>query len=119
MTISKKMSIKLCFEDFSKNLLSFLLRWIILSKNIQKKHKFKEGDIVLYFDDHFSNIHIFSLKEYRDLTGEVLENTKKYNEGKVWDILTGVYLWLPKKKWVLELINENIIYKNKEGGEQK
>lgn len=106
--MTKILNYHFCFEYFNKELAKFLLRWTILSKDIQRKHKLKDGDIVFYFDDHFSNIHNFNLKEHRDLTEEVLSNTKNYNEGKEWDLLTGVYIWLPKKKWVLDLIDKNI-----------
>lgn len=98
------------FENFSNELKTFLIKWIIQSKGIQKKHKLKNGDIVFYYDDHFSNIHKLELKNdspYRDLTQEVLDNTKNYNNGKEWDLLTGVYIWLPRKKWVIKLINDS------------
>jgi len=95
------------FEDFSSELKTFLIRWIIQSKEIQRKHKFKDGEMVFYYDDHFSNIHKLELKNnspFRDLTQEVLDNTKNYNNGKEWDLLTGIYMWLPRKKWVIKLV---------------
>ena len=100
------------FEDFSSELKTFLIRWIIQSKEIQRKHKFKDRDMVFYYDDHFSNIHRLDLKDdapFRDLTQEVLYNTKNYNDGKKWDLLTGIYVWLPRKKWVMRLINNEKI----------
>jgi len=96
-----------CFNDFSKELLGYLLQYLILSKELQKEHKFKDGDIVFYYDSQFSNIHRLNLRkdsEEKDLTNEVLYNTKCYNEDKEWDLLTGIYFWLPNKKKVMELI---------------
>jgi len=97
----------ICFNDFSKGLLEYLLQYLILSTGLQKGHKFKDGDIVFYYDSQFSNIHRLNLKknsEDKDITAEVLYNTKCYNEGKDWDLLTGVYFWLANKKKVMELI---------------
>lgn len=97
----------ICFNDFSKELLGYLLQYVILSKELQKGHKFKDGDTVFYYDSQFSNIHRLNLRkdsEDKDLTAEVLYNTKCYHEGKDWDLLTGVYFWLPNKKKVLELV---------------
>lgn len=40
-----------------------------------KEHKFKDGDIVFYYDSQFSNIHRLSLRkdsEDKNLTAEVL-----------------------------------------------
>ena len=97
----------ICFSDFNKDLLNFLLRHTIQSKDIQRKHILKDGDLVFYYDGCYSNIHKLSLKEYKDLHQEVLDNTKCYNEGKEWDLLTGIYIWLPKNKYVLNLIKKN------------
>jgi len=97
----------ICFNDFSKELLEYLLQYLILSTGLQKEHKFKDGDIVFYYDSQFSNIHRLNLKknsEDKDITDEVLYNTKCYNEGKEWDLLTGIYFWLANKKKVMELI---------------
>jgi hypothetical protein len=106
------------FNSFSKELLGYLLQYVILSRELQKEHKFKNGDIVFYYDSQFSNIHRLNLrKDSReiDLTNEVLYNTKCYNEDKEWDLLTGIYFWLPKNlkekienlKKILERIKEN------------
>ena len=94
----------ICFDDFSKELLKYLLHCII---NRDKKHKFQDGDIVFYYDSRFSNIHRLNLKSNSKdigLTSEVLYNTECFNEGKEWDLWTGIYFWLGNKKRVLELI---------------
>jgi len=82
---------------------------------LQKGHKFKDGDIVFYYDGHFSNIHRLNIRKNSktlSLTNEVLYNTERYNRGKEWELLTGVYFWLPDKKKVMEMIrgvvNESI-----------
>jgi len=96
----------ICFNDFSKELSEYLLQCVII-KRLQKEHKFKDGDIVFYYDSQFSNIHRLNLRKNsieKDLTDEVLYNTKCYNENKEWDLLTGIYFWLPNKKKVMELI---------------
>ena len=99
----------ICFEDFSKELLSFLLRWVVQSKELQKEHIFETGDLVLYYDSIFSNIHRLNLKKNAvdiGIAEEVLYNTKCYNENREWDLLTGVFIWLPKdNKYFSELIN--------------
>ena len=41
----------ICFNDFSKELLGYLLQYIILSRGLQREHKFKDGDIVFYYDN--------------------------------------------------------------------
>jgi len=95
----------ICFSDFGKELISFLLRYIIMSKETQKNHKFKNGELVFYYDSCFSNIHRLDLKEYKDLHQEVLDNTKCYNEGREWDLLTGIYFYLPNNKKIVKIIN--------------
>ena len=105
----------ICFGDFSKDLLKFLLRYTIQSKELQRKHILKHGELVFYYDGCYSNIHRLDLKEYNDLRQEVLDNTKRYNEGKEWDLLTGIYIWLPKNKYVSDLIKKN----KKEAGHKK
>lgn len=97
----------LCFSDFNKELLGFLMRYIIMSEETQKKHKFKDGELVFYYDSCFSNIHRLDLKEYKDLHQEVLDNTKCYNEGKEWDLLTGIYFYLPDNKKVMKMIDNS------------
>jgi len=94
------------FNSFSKELLEYLLQCVII-KELQKEHKFKDGDIVFYYDRQFSNIHRLNLRkdsEELDLTNEVLCNTEHYNRGEEWDLLTGIYFWLPNKKKIMELI---------------
>ena len=101
----------ICFEDFSKELLSFLLRWVIQSKELQKKHIFKDGDIVFYYNSIFSNIHRLNLKKNAinvGITDEVLYNTECYNENREWDLLTGIYIWLPKDNKVFSKIFKEI-----------
>jgi hypothetical protein len=96
------------FNSFSKGLLEYLLQCVII-KGFQKEHKFKDGDIVFYYDSQFSNIHRLNLRkdsEDKDLTAEVLYNTECYNEGKEWDLLTGIYFWLPDKKKVMGLVGK-------------
>ena len=78
-----------------------------MSKDTQKNHKFKNGELVFYYDSCFSNIHRLDLKEYKDLHQEVLDNTKCYNEGKEWDLLTGIYIYLPNNEKLTKLINES------------
>ena len=97
----------ICFCDFNKELLSFLLRYIIMSKETYKNHEFKDGDMVFYYDSVYSNIHRLDLKEYKDLHQEVLDNTKRYNEGKKWDLLNGIYFYLPDNKKVMEIIKNS------------
>ena len=97
----------LCFDDFNKGLLDILLQYIIMSKDTQKNHKFKDGELVFYYDSVFSNIHRLHLKEYKDLHQEVLDNTKRYNEGKEWDLLTGIYFYLPDNEKVMKIINDS------------
>lgn len=95
---------QICFDDFSKELLQYILHCII---NQDKKHKFRDGDIVFYYDSKFSNIHRLNLKsnsKEKDLTSEVIYNTECYNKNKEWDLLTGIYFWLPNKKKILELV---------------
>lgn len=95
------------FNSFNKELLGYLLQYAILSKELQKEHKFKDGDIVFYYDSQFSNIHRLSLRKDSkeiSLTNEILYNTRCYNRGKEWDLLTGIYIWLPDKKKILEMI---------------
>ena len=102
-------NLPICFNDFSKGLLRYLLQYLVLSKDLQKGHKFKDGDIVFYYDSQFSNIHRLNLKKNsieKDLTAEILYNTKCYNGGKEWDLLTGVCIWLGDKKKVRELVDE-------------
>lgn len=94
----------ICFDDFSKELLQYVLHCII---NQDKKHKFKDRDIVFYYDSRFSNTHRLNLKKNSKeigLTSEVLYNTEHYRKCEEWDLLTGIYFWLPNKKKVLELI---------------
>uniref|UniRef100_A0A6H1ZMV9 Uncharacterized protein n=1 Tax=viral metagenome TaxID=1070528 RepID=A0A6H1ZMV9_9ZZZZ len=100
----------ICFSDFNKELLNFLLRYTIQSKELQRKHIFKDRDIVFYYDGCFSNIHRLNLKKNAvdiGLTNEVLYNTECYNENREWDLLTGIFIWLPKNKYVLSLIKKN------------
>jgi len=99
----------ICFNDFSKELLGYLLQYLILSKELQKGHKFKDGDIVFYYDSQFSNIHRLNLRKDsgdKDLTAEVLYNTKCYHVVEEWDLLTGVYFWLANKKKIMELVDK-------------
>ena len=99
----------ICFNDFSKGLLEYLLQYLILSVGVQKGHEFKDGDIVFYYDSVFSNIHRLNLKKNsieKDITSEVLYNTKCYHGGKEWDLLTGVYFWLEDEKKIKELIGQ-------------
>ena len=96
------------FNDFDKELSQFLLRWVIQSKDIQRKHLYKSGDMVLYYDGMFSNIHEIGLEENEDLTNEVLCNTENYNENREWDLLTGIYIWLPKDNNVFSKIIEEV-----------
>lgn len=93
------------FADFNRELLGFLLRYIIMSKDTQRNHKFKDGDMVFYYDSCFSNIHRLDLKHHKDLSQEVLDNTKNYNKDKEWDLLTGIYIYLPNNEKLTELIN--------------
>ncbi|GAG39608.1 unnamed protein product, partial [marine sediment metagenome] len=82
----------------------------IMSKEEQRNHKFKDGDLVFYYDSCFSNIHRLDLKDDvtdRDLTEEVLHNTKCYNEGKEWDLLTGIYFYLPDNKKLMKIIDNS------------
>lgn len=51
------------FNNFSKELLGYLLQYIILSKGLQKEHEFKDGNIVFYYDSQFSNIHRLNLNK--------------------------------------------------------
>lgn len=105
----------ICFAEFSKELLSFLMQYIIVSKEIQKKHKFKNGELVFYYDSCFSNIHRLNLKKNAidiGIVEEVLCNTKCYNEGKEWDLLTGIYFYLPNNEKLTKLINESKGEKN-------
>ena len=99
----------ICFVNFSKELLSFLLRWIIQSKELQKKHIFKDGDLVFYYDSIFSNIHRLNLRKNAvdiGIVNEVLFNTENYNKNREWDLLTGIFIWLPEdNKYFSELIN--------------
>jgi len=98
----------ICFDEFNKELLGYVLCCII---NRDKKRKFKDGDIVFYYDSRFSNIHRLDLKSNSKdigLTSEALYNTECFNKGKEWDLLTGVYFWLPSKKKVLELIKGRV-----------
>ena len=95
------------FGDFNKELLGFLVQYIIMSKETQKNHKFKDGELVFYYDSAFSNIHKLDLKEYKDLHQEVLDNTKCYNEGKEWDLLTGIYFYLPDNKKIRKMIDDS------------
>lgn len=104
----------ICFSDFDKELLGFLVRYIIMSKETQKNHKFKDGELVFYYDSVYSNIHRLDLKEYKDLRQEVLVNTKCYNMGKEWDLLTGIYFFLPENKKLMKIINDS-----KKTGEKK
>lgn len=97
----------ICFNDFNKELCGFLIQYIIMSKEEQKNHKFKDGELVFYYDSCFSNIHRLDLKEHRDLTEEVLYNTKCYNEGKEWDLLTGIYFFLPDNKKLKKIIDNS------------
>ena len=105
-----------CLDDCNKELLKYILQCVILSRDLQKEHnKFKDGDIVFYYDGHFSNIHRLNIRKNSktlSLTNEVLYNTEQYNKGKEWDLLTGIYFWLPDKKKVMEMIrgvvNESI-----------
>ena len=104
-----------CLDDCNKELLKYILQCVILSRDLQKGHKFKDGDIVFYYDGHFSNIHRLNIRKNSktlSLTNEVLYNTEQYNKGKEWDLLTGIYFWLPDKKKVMEMIrgvvNESI-----------
>ena len=98
----------ICFADFNKELFGFLLQYLIMSKDIQREHKFKDGELVFYYDSCFSNIHRLDLKEYEDLHQEVLDNTKCYNEGKEWDLLTGIYFFLPDNKKLMKIIDDNV-----------
>jgi len=94
----------ICFDDFSKRLLRYIVYCII---NQDKKHKFKDGDIIFYYDGSFSNIHNLNLKKNSkeiNLTSEILYNTECFRKGKKWDLLTGIYFWLPNKEKILELI---------------
>ena len=95
------------FIDFNKELLQFLMQYIIMSKETQRKHKFKDGELVFYYDSCFSNIHRLDLKEYKDLHQEVLDNTKCYNEGKEWDLLTGIYFYLSDNKKLMKIIDDS------------
>ena len=105
-----------CLDDCNKEVLKYILQCVILSRDLQKEHnKFKDGDIVFYYDGHFSNIHRLNIRKNSktlSLTNEVLYNTEQYNKGKEWDLLTGIYFWLPDKKKVMEMIrgvvNESI-----------
>jgi len=97
----------LCFDDFNKELLGFLMQYLIQSEDIQREHKFKDGELVFYYDSCFSNIHRLDLKEYKDLHQEVLYNTKCYNEGKEWDLLTGIYFYLPDNKKLMKMIDDS------------
>ena len=93
----------ICFDDFSIRLLRYVLCCII---NQDKNHKFKDGDMVFYYDSRFSNIHRLNLRSNsieKDLTSEVLYNSECFRRGEEWDLLTGVYFWLPNKERVLEL----------------
>ena len=92
------------FNDFDKELSQFLLKWVIQSREIQRKHIYRSGDIVFYYDGMFSNIHEIDLEENKDLTNEVLFNTENYNENREWDLLTGIYIWLPKDNKVFSKI---------------
>ena len=96
-----------CLDDCNKEVLKYILQCVILSRDLQKGHKFKDGDIVFYYDGHFSNIHRLKLRKNSktlSLTNEVLRNTEQYNRGEEWGLLTGVYFWLPDKKKVMEMI---------------
>lgn len=95
------------FSDFNKELRGFLIQYIIMSKKTQRKHKFKDGELVFYYDSCFSNIHRLDLEEYKDLHQEVLDNTKRYNEGKEWDLLTGIYFFLPNNKKLMKIIKDS------------
>ena len=97
----------ICFEDFNKELLGFLMQYLIMSKDIQREHKFKDGELVFYYDSCFSNIYRLDSKEYKDLHQEVLVNTKCYNEGKEWDLLTGIYIYLPDNEELMKIIDKN------------
>lgn len=100
----------ICFNDFDKELLSALIQYIIMSKEERRNHKFKDGELVFYYDSCFSNIHRLDLKDDakdRDLTEEVLYNTKCYNEGKEWNLLTGIYFYLPDNKKLMKIINDS------------
>ena len=97
----------LCFEDFNKELLRFLVQHLILSEEILREHKFEDGDLVFYYDGVFSNIHKLDLKECKDLHQEVLDNTKCYNKGKEWDLLTGIYFYLPENKKIIKMIDDS------------
>ena len=103
----------ICFEDFNKELLGFLMQYIIMSKDIQREHKLKDGELVFYYDSCFSNIHRLDSKEsvnavdYEDLHQEVLDNTKCYNENKEWDLLTGIYFFLPDNKKLMKIIDKS------------
>ena len=106
---------KNCLDDCNKEVLKYILQCVILSRDMQKGHKFKDGDIVFYYDGYFSNIHRLKIRKNSktlDLTNEVLRNTERYNRGEEWGLLTGVYFWLPDKKKVMEMIrgvvNESI-----------
>ena len=96
------------FNDFNKELSQFLLRWIIQSKDIQRKHIYKSGDMVLYYDGTYSNIHEINLGENKDLTDEILWNTDRYNKGEEWDLLTGIYIWLPKDNKIFSKILKEV-----------
>ena len=110
----------ICFSDFNKELLNFLLRYTIQSKELQRKHIFKDRDIVFYYDGCFSNIHRLNLKKNAvdiGLTNEVLYNTENYNENREWDLLTGIYIWLPKDNKVFSKILEEAKQDYSEGKE--
>ena len=94
-------------QEFSSELKTFLIRWIIQSKEIQRNHKFKDGEFVFYYDSCYSNIYRLDLKEYKDLHQEVIDNTKCYNEGKEWDLLTGIYFYLPDNKNLMKIIDNS------------
>ena len=100
----------ICFADFNKELFGFLLQYLIMSKGIQREHKFRDGELVFYYDSCFSNIHRLNLKGDavdKSLTDEVLYNTKCYNENKEWDLLTGIYFFLPENKRLMKIIERS------------